>query len=300
MLDGPKGTAAVGDVEEEDGQSTKFLPRQKSILKSKKDAIASLGTELSGMLSAITQLDEETNRIHSDLNRLNHQNAKVGEEVEKRRVEYEAEVRRNARVKEAIGRSRAMSGAFARGIADKVSKERREEICAFVWRVVAKSAVIFDNCSTAAFLIVIEIARYRCYFIIELFWIIIRWVVSLILGGGRGDIYLGHSLDLFGVSSNVSPRNVAMTTVDVVNSSYCFHSIVFAIWVIEARLLDTIRRSFIALRQRYEHSQQATVVFNNTQLHNRHKNKFPNDPQTSPRKPPYNPNSTSSIKKIPS
>lgn len=133
MLDGPKGTDAVVDDDDKDGQSTKFLPRQKSILKSKKDAIASLGIELSGMLSTITQLDEETNRFHSDLNRLNQQNVEVAEEVEKRRVEYEVEVRRNTRVKEAIARSRAMSGSFARGIADKVSKERREQICVFVF-----------------------------------------------------------------------------------------------------------------------------------------------------------------------
>ncbi|KAL7489532.1 hypothetical protein ACHAW6_015159 [Cyclotella cf. meneghiniana] len=123
MLDGPKSTDAVVDDDDKDGQSTKFLPRQKSILKSKKDAIASLGTELSGMLSTITQLDEETNRFHSDLNRLNQQNVEVAEEVEKRRVEYEVEVRRNTRVKEAIARSRAMSGSFARGIADQAQEQ---------------------------------------------------------------------------------------------------------------------------------------------------------------------------------
>jgi hypothetical protein len=48
-----------------------------------------------------------------------------------KKAEYEGEVRRNGRVKEAIGRSRGMSGGFARGIADKVSFERwgaREKI----------------------------------------------------------------------------------------------------------------------------------------------------------------------------
>ncbi|KAL3784417.1 hypothetical protein HJC23_001301 [Cyclotella cryptica] len=123
MLDGPKCTAAISDNEEGDGQCVKFLPRQKSVLKSKKDAIASLGAELSGTLSAIAQLNEETNRIHSELNRLNQQNVKVVDEAEKKRVEYEAEARRNARVKDAIGRSRAMSGAFARGIAEKAQEQ---------------------------------------------------------------------------------------------------------------------------------------------------------------------------------
>jgi chromosome segregation ATPase len=110
----------VSDNDDDDESKERFMPRQKKILKEKQERISALERELSETNSTLASLEEETNRIQGELQRLNAQNSKMAGEVEKRRIECEGEMRRNVRVKEAIGRSRGNSGMFARGIADKV------------------------------------------------------------------------------------------------------------------------------------------------------------------------------------
>ena len=110
-------------VSDDEGEEVRFLPKQKQVLRAKQEKISCLERELSHEFSTVANFDEETKRIQGDLERLNAQKSKVTGEMEKKRMEYEGEVRRNGRVKEAIGRSRGNSGGFARGIADKVSVE---------------------------------------------------------------------------------------------------------------------------------------------------------------------------------
>eukprot|EP00956_Cyclotella_meneghiniana_P044145 scaffold303612_cov56-Cyclotella_meneghiniana.AAC.1 len=110
--------------EDEDGEeNVPFVRKQKQMLKSKQMNIAALEEELVNAKSALSNLDEETNRIQVDLERLNQQNSKVAGEMEKKKIEREGEVRRNGRVKEAIGRSRGNSGGFARAIAEKAQEQ---------------------------------------------------------------------------------------------------------------------------------------------------------------------------------
>ena len=148
------GINAITDDENEENEPARFLPRQKSALKSKIEGFESMASDLDRANATVAALEEETKRIHYDLHRLDSQNSKVLDELERKKAEYEGEVRRNGRVKEAIGRSRGMSRGFARGIADKVSFERwgaREKIlfvtfciyleldfcCRVFWNVVA-------------------------------------------------------------------------------------------------------------------------------------------------------------------
>ena len=84
--------------EDEDGEeNVPFLRKQKQMLKSKQMNIAALEEELVNAKSALSNLDEETNRIQVDLERLNQQNSKVAGEMEKKKIEREGEVRRNGR-----------------------------------------------------------------------------------------------------------------------------------------------------------------------------------------------------------
>jgi chromosome segregation ATPase len=112
----------VSSEEENQGeQGMKLIPKMKMEIQTKKREHAALRRELEGYKSTVANLEDETSRIQAESGRLNAQNSKLQGEVEKKRMELEGEMRRNGRVKEAIGRSRGNSGGFARAIADKVS-----------------------------------------------------------------------------------------------------------------------------------------------------------------------------------
>ena len=107
-------------VVSDDEESLRYIPGKLKELRVKQQAIRGIGKELEAAKVTLKELNEETVRISGESERLNPKNGKVQGELEKRKIELEGEVRRNVRVKEAIGRSRQNSGAYARGIADKV------------------------------------------------------------------------------------------------------------------------------------------------------------------------------------
>jgi hypothetical protein len=120
-----KEFSVVSEDEGEDnngqqGRGMKLIPKMKMMIQTKNREHVSLRRELEGYKSTVANLDDETSRIQVESGRLNAQNSKLQGEVEKKRMELEGEMRRNGRVKEAIGRSRGNSGGFARAIADKV------------------------------------------------------------------------------------------------------------------------------------------------------------------------------------